>query len=254
MRSLLFNLLVGATSIVPALANSMVHNDKFLNDHAYVARAAAPDWHFHITEGCYPSSAYWDGKKTPPGGVSYPGGINQAPKYHGCAPVSSGDRAHDFPTYFRVRKCEYSGGHVEYHVLYDVFFAYSTNRIAGHIYDWEWAMVKWVRVPGNSNYWHRKSIVLAKHGDTTEWDWDKFPNTLNEGEEWVWGKNRDRPVIKFGADGHGLEANMNQIGKWYRAADWLSNANGFPDDDWATANAPPPAFEAGRWFDLCWVA
>lgn len=81
------------------------------------------DWHFDTFEGCYPTAAYWNGVKTPPG-YEYSPGEGQAHEYKGCAPVERGNRAHDFPTYYRVRWCDYGGDHQEYHVMYSAFFPY----------------------------------------------------------------------------------------------------------------------------------
>ena len=73
-------------------------------------------------------------------------------------------------------------------------------------------------------------------------------------EEWVYAKDRNKPVIKFGLNGHALEAGNRENGKWYRAADWLSNGAGFPEEDWGSADSPPNAFQAGKWRDACWIA
>ena len=57
----------------------------------------------------------------------------------------------------------------------------STNAPFGHNYDWEWAVVKWERTPGDRNYWQRKSIVLAAHGNKQEWKWADYPRTNKPG-------------------------------------------------------------------------
>ena len=85
------------------------------------------DWHFDFLEGCYPTAAFWNGQKTPPGGVTYPNGPSNAPVYTGCAPYRAGDQAHDFPTYYLVRKCQYDNGYEEYHVMYSAFFPYASS-------------------------------------------------------------------------------------------------------------------------------
>jgi len=73
-------------------------------------------------------------------------------------------------------------------------------------------------------------------------------------DESNWQKNLENPVVKFGLNGHGLEANYNGLGKWYRARDWLSDGAGFPVADWGQADSPPNTFESGQPRDLCWVA
>ncbi|KAK3314855.1 hypothetical protein B0H66DRAFT_605772 [Apodospora peruviana] len=240
--------LAGLMGIAPVLANNWANTWDF-NNHWYIAKLSAPDWHFDYYELCYPGSAYWDGKKSAPGKYW---SVDGREGVDGCAPDSGKDQAHPFPTYYRVRECKY-GDHTEWHVLYDVFFAYSTNILGMHDYDWEWAVVKWEKVSGQTDKWQRKSIVLAAHGKTTEWKWADFPATNSEGSEWNWRKNAENPIIKFGYDGHGLEANYKSLGKWYRARDWLVDGANFPVTSWGKADSPPNTFEGGGTRDLCWA-
>jgi len=53
--------------------------------------------------------------------------------YKGCAPETTTDKANPFPTYYRVRYCDY-GDHQEYHVLYDVFFPFVSGCCSISVY------------------------------------------------------------------------------------------------------------------------
>lgn len=64
--------------------------------------------------------------------------------------------------------------------------------------------------------------------------------------DWEWAIVKWELVIKFGADGHGLEANYNSLRKWYRARDWVWNGKDFPLTDWGKADSSPNTFEAGK--------
>ncbi|KAM7198692.1 hypothetical protein V8F20_006007 [Naviculisporaceae sp. PSN 640] len=231
-------------STVPALANDPIDEWKFTNAATKdeVAKAGAPDWNFDKDEKCFPSAAIWDGKQSGAG-------------LKNCAPKTAANDIHPwaFPTYYRIQRCDYTDSRTgqpfrEYHVMYNVFFAYSTNSIGGHDYDWEWAILKWKK--GNNGQYIRRSIVLEAHGKTKEWAWDKYPNT-NE-----WTKNGNRPIIKFGWDGHGLEADIRNNKKWFNGRDWVSNTEGvnFSQYNWGKANSNPDTFAPWGSHDLCYVA
>lgn len=70
------------------------------------------DWHFSFTEPCYPTAAFYDN------GEMHKPGLTE------CGPPTRDvkGRAHDFPTYFLTRYCDYGNGHAEWHVMYNVYF------------------------------------------------------------------------------------------------------------------------------------
>jgi hypothetical protein len=99
----------------------MYHTSRTRSLAAFILIRVTSDWHFTYDEKCYPSAAIWDGVKTAPG-KEHAGEHGQS-WVEGCAYQDSSDRAHEFPTYYRVRYCDY-GDYQEYHVMYNVFFPY----------------------------------------------------------------------------------------------------------------------------------
>ncbi|KAL6691380.1 hypothetical protein J3F84DRAFT_386987 [Trichoderma pleuroticola] len=246
MRSFIACILPITLSISTVLANTPIHESQITGPGGNwnLAGASAPDWHFSFTEPCYPTGAFYDSAQTQ---MHRPG-----PKE--CAPATRDPKghAHDFPTYFLTRKCDYGNGHVEWHVMYNVYFPYSTNSIQGHDHDWEWLVIKWEPQPNNPGYWHRKSIVLEAHGKTTEYKWSDYPLTVSADNK-TWRKDASHPVVFFSRDGHGLSTSTADIGQWYWADDWLADGSNFPARNWGSADSPPNTFEANGSHDLCWA-
>ncbi|KAL7941129.1 hypothetical protein V8C42DRAFT_348992 [Trichoderma barbatum] len=207
-----------------------------------IAALGSPDFHFGREEACYPTAAlYADGTQHRPGIVECP------PKNH-----ELGGRAHDFPTYFRVRYCNY-GDHDEYHVMYSLYTPWDT--VAGHDHDWEWAVLKYLRWSQDRNYWVRSQIVLEHHGDKQYFSWADYPNTVTVDNR-NWRREADNAVIFVGEGMHGFYPSPpfpDIVDQWYWAADWLINAEGFPKLKWGSATSSPDTFEAGGSNDLCWV-
>jgi hypothetical protein len=145
---------------------------------------------FHFADGsCLPSSAYWNGQVTK--GAALDACI-LGNLHKGCPdqPAWAGfnTRAHDFPTYYIVRKCD--DGTIR--VVYDVFFTHVSylsagflilqhfisndiSQDSGHTFDWEWVVVVWKQYDG---LYYRDSVILEQDGKHVHVTWGDIPNTF----------------------------------------------------------------------------
>ncbi|KAK2762285.1 hypothetical protein FQN54_001295 [Arachnomyces sp. PD_36] len=243
-----------------ALANNPIADSKFRDDPIGAATDAAPLW-FLPSGTCFPSSATnEDGSQN---GGNDPDNCNIFKLDNNCPaqPDWTGEytKAHDFPTYALVRKCDDIN---EWRILYDVYFTKDT----GHKNDWEWAIVTFV--PSDNGTYVRDSVIMENEGDHGFSTWADLPYTYDSDihED---AQDKDHAKLFISKWHHSVHTtdhtdtfkdtcppsgnvDFRNNDYYYASGDWLIDGHNIPADwDWGSADSSPMAFDEGGYYDIC---